>query len=64
MEQNLNKIRAYADNPGAFTFINNKRLKVFMAKKTLVKNVPQITCADGLLYTTDYQFESKKRIKI
>ncbi|MDJ1645872.1 methionyl-tRNA formyltransferase [Mycoplasma phocimorsus] len=64
IQTNLNKIRAYADNPGAFYFNNGKRVKVFMAKKEIIKNAPIIPCANGNLYATDYQFESKKRIKL
>ncbi|WP_370629446.1 methionyl-tRNA formyltransferase [Mycoplasma sp. Ms02] len=63
-EHNFNKIRAFSSNPGAYTFVNGKRLKVFYAKKELVKNAPIIQCSDGSLYATDYQFESKKRVKI
>ncbi|UUD36759.1 methionyl-tRNA formyltransferase [Mycoplasmopsis californica] len=64
IKDNINLIRAYADNPGAFTFINDKRVKVFRAQKEMVKNAPFIQVADGNLYFTKYQFESKKIVDL
>lgn len=64
MQENLNIIRAYADNPAAFCFLEGKRVKVFMASKNIIKNAPQFKCSDGILYFSDYQFDSKKRIKL
>lgn len=63
-ELNNNIIRAYNDNPGAFTYINGKRIKVFHATRVLVKNAPWINVSDSKMYFTDYQFESKKRIQL
>lgn len=63
-ELNNNIIRAYNDNPGAFTYINGKRIKVFYATRELVKNAPWINVSDSKMYFTDYQFESKKRIQL
>ncbi|ADE19768.1 methionyl-tRNA formyltransferase [Mycoplasma crocodyli] len=64
VEFNFNKIRAFSENPGAYITKNNKRIKIFYATKSLIKNAPIIDCSDGFLYATDYQFESKKRITI
>ncbi|TNK81970.1 methionyl-tRNA formyltransferase [Mycoplasmopsis pullorum] len=60
----FNKIRAFSSNPGAYTFIDNKRVKIYYASLEVVKNALKLECADGVLYATDYQFESKKRIKL
>lgn len=60
----FNKIRAFSSNPGAYTFIDNKRVKIYYASLDVVKNAPKLECVDGVLYATDYQFESKKRIKL
>ncbi|UUD34781.1 methionyl-tRNA formyltransferase [Mycoplasmopsis caviae] len=64
MQEAINIIRAYELNPGAYTFIDNKRVKIFFATKKEVKNAPKLKFSDGYLYATDYQFESKKRIKL
>lgn len=64
VEYNFNKIRAYSTNPGAYTYLNDKRIKIFYAQKEFKKNAQIFSCLDGDLYITDYQFESKKRIKI
>nr|WP_318033407.1 hypothetical protein [Mycoplasmopsis cynos] len=60
----FNKIRAFSSNPGAYLFFQNKRLKVYYASKDFVKNAPEINLSDGKLYAVDYQFESKKRVKL
>ncbi|VEU75673.1 Methionyl-tRNA formyltransferase [Mycoplasmopsis maculosa] len=57
-------IRAFEMNPGAYTIIENKRVKIFFATKTPVNNALKLEFADGTLYALEYQFESKKRIKI
>ncbi|WP_027334122.1 methionyl-tRNA formyltransferase [Mycoplasma elephantis] len=64
ISENINIIRAYADNPGAFTFINNKRVKVFRAQVKQIKGAPFIELKDGNLYLTKYQFESKKIVDL
>ncbi|AKA49840.1 methionyl-tRNA formyltransferase [Mycoplasmopsis gallinacea] len=63
-EEAFNKIRAFSSNPGAYLFVNGKRLKVYYASKKLIKNAPILEFSDGKLYAQDYQFESKKRVKL
>ncbi|WP_027121247.1 methionyl-tRNA formyltransferase [Mycoplasma leonicaptivi] len=60
----LKKIKAFSSNPGAYTFIKNKRLKVYNASYEPIKNSLILNCKNGQLFIFDYQFESKKRIKI
>ncbi|PAF54703.1 methionyl-tRNA formyltransferase [Mycoplasmopsis agassizii] len=69
----INKVRAFATNPGAFLMINNKRVKVNFAVENLeildikVRRHPsliKVKTRDSFIYLTDYQFEGKKRIKI
>lgn len=64
MQEAINIIRAYEMNPGAYTFIDNKRIKIFFATKKETKNAPKLKFKDGYLYATDYQYESKKRVKL
>ncbi|QNM93843.1 methionyl-tRNA formyltransferase [Mycoplasma sp. Pen4] len=63
-EEAFNKIRAFSSNPGAYTFVNDKRLKVYYATKNVVKNGIKLSFSDGDLYAIDYQFETKKRVKL
>ncbi|MBZ4195412.1 methionyl-tRNA formyltransferase [Mycoplasma sp. U97] len=63
-EQAINKIRAFEMNPGAYVIANGKRLKVYLATKKEFKNAPKIELSDGIIYAIDYQFESKKRVKL
>nr|WP_029608533.1 methionyl-tRNA formyltransferase [Mycoplasma simbae] len=58
----LRTIKAFYPNPCAYTFIDNKRVKINFATKTMVKNAPVIELADGKIYLTDYHFEGKKRV--
>lgn len=60
----INKIRAYNSNPGAYLFINGKRVKVFKATKKENKNYLKIESLDGFIYCSKYQFEGKKIIDI
>lgn len=62
--QVINKIKAYSSNPGAYTFINNKRVKLFNATTKEVKNAIQLSCRDKKIYIYDYQYESKKRVNL
>ncbi|WP_036465004.1 methionyl-tRNA formyltransferase [Mycoplasmopsis sturni] len=64
LEAAFNKIRAFSSNPGAYLFINDKRVKIFYAQKQPLKNALKLDFANGSLYAIDYQFESKKRIKL
>lgn len=61
-QEAINIIRAFEMNPGAYTIINDKRVKIFFATKDVVKNGIKIHFSDGDIYATDYQFESKKRV--
>lgn len=63
-DQVINKIKAYSSNPGAYTFINNKRVKLFNATTKEVKNAIQLSCRDKYIYIYDYQYESKKRVNL
>ncbi|RIV16965.1 methionyl-tRNA formyltransferase [Mycoplasmopsis gallopavonis] len=61
----FNKIRAFSSNPGAYIIIDNKRVKIFYASKEKRKtNSLEIKFSDGSLFAEDYQFESKKRVKL
>lgn len=60
----INKIKAFSSNPGAYTFINNKRVKLFNATTKEVKNAIQLSCRDKKIYIYDYQYESKKRVNL
>ncbi|AWX69328.1 methionyl-tRNA formyltransferase [[Mycoplasma] anseris] len=59
----LNKIRAFNDQPGAFIFINNKRLKIYRATLTKIKTPLSLQFADAKLYLIEYQFEGKKKVR-
>lgn len=63
-DQVINKIKAYSSNPGAYTFINNKRVKLFNATTKEIKNAIQLSCRDKNIYIYDYQYESKKRVNL
>ncbi|WP_331706645.1 methionyl-tRNA formyltransferase [Mycoplasmopsis agalactiae] len=63
-DQAISKIRAYEYNPGAFAYINGKRVKLFFAIKKVVKAGIKLELSDGVIYAVDYQFDSKKRVKI
>ncbi|QBF34996.1 methionyl-tRNA formyltransferase [Mycoplasmopsis phocirhinis] len=58
----LRVIKAFNPNPIAFSYINQKRVKIFFASKKWVKNAPTLELKDGVLYLIDYQFDSKKRV--
>ncbi|UOE64317.1 methionyl-tRNA formyltransferase [Mycoplasmopsis bovis] len=63
-DEAINKIRAYEYNPGAYIYINDKRVKLFFATKKVVKAGLKIDLVDGSIYAVDYQFDSKKRVKL
>lgn len=50
--------------PGAFTFINGKRVKLFSTSNSFIHNAIELKLKDGILYIDEYQFEGKNRIKI
>ncbi|NQZ66208.1 MAG: methionyl-tRNA formyltransferase [Mycoplasmatales bacterium] len=64
IEATLRKIKALNPFPGAFTFIDEKRLKIFNATTKKTKNAIPLNLKDGIIFINDYQYESKKRIKI
>lgn len=71
-----NLIRGLSPYPAAFTFLNEKKLKIFKAEK-LEKNIThspgtfdtdgktflQVACADGYIRISDLQLEGKKRMR-
>ena len=72
-----NKVRGLSPYPAAFTFINEKKLKVFSCtKETIAHNHPigqvstdnktflKFTCLDGYITITDLQLEGKKRMPV
>ncbi|WP_029512625.1 methionyl-tRNA formyltransferase [Mycoplasmopsis iners] len=60
----INKIKAFALNPGAYIIENGKRIKIYFATKTPVKQALKLEFKDGFVYATDYHVESKKRVII
>ncbi|WP_324672341.1 methionyl-tRNA formyltransferase [Mycoplasma sp. 888] len=64
VEQAFNKIRAFSSNPGAYVILDNKRVKIYYATKHKVPNGLSLQFADGKLWAIDYQFETKKRVKL
>ncbi|MGL5591818.1 MAG: methionyl-tRNA formyltransferase [Metamycoplasmataceae bacterium] len=63
-EKMINKIRAYSSNPGAYLFIDNKRVKIFEAQIEENKKYLKIESKNGFIYSNKYQFEGKKIIDI
>ncbi|MGL5732751.1 MAG: methionyl-tRNA formyltransferase [Metamycoplasmataceae bacterium] len=63
-ERMINKIRAYNSNPGAYLFIENKRVKIFAATTKENKNYLKIKSKDGYIYSNKYQFEGKKIVEL
>jgi methionyl-tRNA formyltransferase len=70
-----NKIRAFSPYPGAYTLVDNKRLKIFKSelnkgidyKETgkiinLSKEYFEVTCSHGSLKVYEIQIEGKKRM--
>ena len=70
-----NLIRGLSPYPAAFTFINQKKLKVFAAAKEIAthnyttgqlltdnKTYLKFSCADGFIFINDLQLEGKKRM--
>ncbi|MGZ9428863.1 methionyl-tRNA formyltransferase [Mycoplasma sp. 1012] len=59
------KIKALNDNPGAF-YINeqNKRVKLFRASLSPIKNALKLSFKNGILYIYEYQYEGKKVVKV
>ncbi len=76
-EEIFNLIRGLSPYPGAFTELNDKKLKIFSATKdqtlpsiaigsyeTDNKSYLKFACKDGYLLINDLQLEGKKRLKI
>lgn len=56
----INKVRAFNPNPGAYLFIDNKRVKIFKLSYDWIPNSLEIKTEDKNLYATIFQFEGKK----
>lgn len=76
-EEVYNMIRGLSPYPAAFTFLNEKKLKIFKAEKNngTSNNTPgtfdtdgktflQFCCADGSIKILDLQLEGKKRMSV
>lgn len=59
----IRKIRGLNPFPGAFIFIDNKRLKVFDVCENNDSDSIELSFKDGNLYAVDYQWEGKSRKK-
>jgi methionyl-tRNA formyltransferase len=72
-----NLVRGLSPFPGAFTFFNEKMLKVYRSKKEMAKpmHTPgewvtdgktflKYACADGYLHITELQLEGKKKMYV
>lgn len=69
----INKVRALSDHPGAYLLLEDKKLKVFKAKKInnitkenngtlLINKVPVIQLQDGQVEILEVQLEGKKKM--
>jgi methionyl-tRNA formyltransferase len=76
-EEIHNLIRGLSPYPAAFTFLDEKKLKVFSAKKEITtpqvnpglfdtdgKTFLRFACPDGYLHLLELQLEGKKKMKI
>jgi methionyl-tRNA formyltransferase len=76
-EKVYNLIRGLSPYPGAFTFLNEKMMKIFRAEmeKTEVKDSPgtflsdrktnlKVACTDGYVNILELQIEGKKRMSV
>lgn len=76
-EEIHNLIRGLSPYPAAFTFLDEKKLKVFRAKKEITtpqvnpglfdtdgKTFLRYACADGYIHLLELQLEGKKKMKI
>ncbi len=77
VEEVYNLIRGLSSHPAAFTFLNSKTLKIYKAKKEVIKpsiapgkidtdkkTFLKFACANGYISITELQLEGKKRINI
>lgn len=76
-EEIYNLIRGLSPYPAAFTFINEKKLKVFAGAKEIIthnnitgqiftdhKTYLKFSCANGFIFVTNLQLEGKKRMGV
>jgi len=72
-----NLIRGLSPFPGAFTYLDNKMLKIFRSRKEHIshsdtpgtyrtdeKNILKFACADGYIHAEEVQLEGKKRMAV
>lgn len=77
VEKVYNLIRGLSPYPAAFTFLNNKKLKIFRAKKVTRsisltpgsfdsdgKTFLRFACTDGFIEVTELQLEGKKKMQV
>jgi methionyl-tRNA formyltransferase len=77
VDEIYNLIRGLSPYPAAFTYLNNKILKIYHAKKEFEANTfdngsvhtdgktfLKFACSDGFIHVTDIQLEGKKRINV
>lgn len=77
VDEVYNHIRGLAPYPTAFTFLQDKKLKIFSASKEIVehsniigtyntdgKSYLKFACVDGFILAKDIQLEGKKRMTI
>ncbi|CAF3941713.1 unnamed protein product [Rotaria sp. Silwood1] len=77
VDEVYNLVRGLSPYPAAFTFFNNKKLKIFSCKKEMTniqentgkyftdgKNYLKFVCNNGCISVTDLQLEGKKRISV
>lgn len=58
------RVNGFNPFPGAFTFVEGKRIKLFKVQKDEIKGALELPFKDGKLYATTYQYEGKKKIII
>lgn len=76
-EEIHNLVRGLSPFPGAFTYLNDKMLKVYRSRKEIAshdktpgemitdgKTYLKFTCSNGYVYMSDIQLEGKKRMNI
>lgn len=64
IEEAFRKVKAMNPFPGAFTFIDGKRVKIFNVTKTPTKGSIELVFSNGKLYVVEYQIEGKKKVVI
>jgi methionyl-tRNA formyltransferase len=77
VDEIYNLIRGLSPYPCAFTYLNNKMLKIYRAKKEIEVNAfdngsvrtdgkafLKFACSNGFIHVTDIQLEGKKRMNV